>query len=208
MVTVSGLGAYRGIKGEGVWQRYGLWLLAAALCLLIGLVAGIITAADIAEQNSELGTFADTFLKALPELAMDSSLETGTALAGNWRFFAVIWFLGLSVFGIPLVGLLLFLRGFALGFSVSFLVGRQLSAGLLVAILGVLPQNLLLVPAMIIAGTLAAVFAQKLWHGKVLWRSIGVYSGCFILIFLVTAVAAWLQGYVSPVLLKGVLSLI
>ncbi len=205
---MSGLGAYRGIKGEGVWQRYGLWLLAAALCLLIGLVAGIITAADIAEQNSELGTFADTFLKALPELAMDSSLETGTALAGNWRFFAVIWFLGLSVFGIPLVGLLLFLRGFALGFSVSFLVGRQLSAGLLVAILGVLPQNLLLVPAMIIAGTLAAVFAQKLWHGKVLWRSIGVYSGCFILIFLVTAVAAWLQGYVSPVLLKGVLSLI
>ncbi len=182
--------------------------LAAALCLLIGLVAGIITAADIAEQNSELGTFADAFLKALPELAMDSSLETGTALAGNWRFFAVIWFLGLSVFGIPLVGLLLFLRGFALGFSVSFLVGRQLSAGLLVAILGVLPQNLLLVPAMIIAGTLSAVFAQKLWHGEVLWRSIGVYSGCFILIFLVAAVAAWLQGYVSPVLLKGVLSLI
>ncbi len=39
MVTVSGLGAYRGIKGDGIWQRYGLWLLAAALCLLIGVVA-------------------------------------------------------------------------------------------------------------------------------------------------------------------------
>jgi len=207
-VTVSGLGTYRGVKGEGIWQRYGLWLVAASLCLLIGLVAGIVIAAEMAGADSELGSFADGFLKALPDLTMDASLETGTALAGNWRFIAVIWFLGLSVFGIPLIGLLLFLRGFALGFAVSFLVGRQLSAGLLVAILGVLPQNLLLIPAMVVAGALAAVFAKNLWRGNILWQSIAKYSGCFIVIFLVAAVAAWLQGYVSPALLKGVLSLI
>mgnify|MGYP004554483175 CR=1 FL=1 len=205
---MPGLAAYGGVRGGSLWQRYGLWFMGATVCLVAGLIVGVVMAADMAHSNSQLATFADGFLNALPGLTMDSTLETGAALAGNWRFFAFLWFLGLSLFGIPCIGGLLFLKGFALGFSVSFLVGRQVSAGLLVSILGVLPQNLLLIPAVLLGGTLAAVFSRQIWQGRVGARQVALYSGCFALLLLVGAVAAWLQGYVAPALLQGVLAML
>lgn len=167
---MPGLAAYGGVRGNSLWQRYGLWFIGATVCLVAGLVVGIVMAADMAHSNSQLATFADGFLNALPELTMDSTMETGAALAGNWRFLAFLWFLGLSLLGIPCIAGLLFLKGFALGFSVSFLVGRQISAGLFGDHLRGFTTEPFIIPAILLGATLGCqFFPVRFGRGKLVY---------------------------------------
>src|SRR5690625_7607326 len=78
------------------------------------------------------------------------------------RYLLLLCLLGLSVIGLPLVWILLFVKGFVVGFSVGFIVNQLGLKGLLLAALSIAPQNLLIIPIYIIAGSLAMIFSLTL----------------------------------------------
>lgn len=63
--------------------------------------------------------------------------------------------LGLSVIGVPIVLLLIFWRGFTIGFAVTFFVQRFLWRGFILAFATFVPHNVFVIPAVIIAGMAA-----------------------------------------------------
>lgn len=122
----------------------------------------------------------------------------------------LLWFLGLTVLGIPLIVFIIGARGFILGFTVGFLVQEKAGRGLLLALAGVLPQNLCYVPAYLGAGALAIYFSfsllRSLREGAVS-TPLSVYSLFFLFFFFFLLTGAWIETYLVPGLLRLLISL-
>lgn len=73
------------------------------------------------------------------------------------KYILCMTILGLSVIGLPVIWVLLFLKGLVIGFSVGFMVNQLAMKGFLLASAAIVPQNVFIIPAYIIAGTLAMI---------------------------------------------------
>lgn len=118
-----------------------------------------------------------------------------------------IGLLGLSVIGAPVVLGVVFVRGFVLGFTTMFLIDGLYVPGFVLAIAALLPQHLLIVPAVVAAGAGALTFsgaAARVLLGR---RDINMYShfastaGALSFSAAALVGAACIEVYISPVLM-------
>lgn len=203
----------------GRLQRVGIeflvqnWLpvLLAGLFLSTGIGCGAWAATGLAPgEVTHLNRYVDTiFLHLKPDRteALRAALETnGLTIAG-------IYLSGLTIIGIPVIAGLLFVRGFALGFTAGFIIGQKGWQGVLIATAALLPQNLILVPVLVLASALAACFATALVR-RIFNPRVPVATGLarYSLFMAVMALAAlgcgFIEVLVTPQLLAAVLSLL
>lgn len=136
-------------------------LLAVVVAVyLMGMIAGFVAVGTLdATGSNELSTFL-----------RDSMHQLGREGAGaaGWRNLLIdevlqpaglIWLLGMSVVGAPLIAAVVFLRGYVLGFTLLFLLKAMMLKGALLAFLTLLPQHLLMIPGLILAAAGAAAFS-------------------------------------------------
>lgn len=130
------------------------------------------------------------------------------ALATQAKTVLAIWFLGLTVIGVPLILAVVFLRGYALGFTVGFLAHQKGGAGIIMSILSILPQNLVYIPLLIIWSVIAVNFSSYLIGrrtGASLSKTLVNYS-LLLAVFLILLIAgAFIEAYLSPWLLSLIL---
>ncbi len=117
-----------------------------------------------------------------------------------------IWLLGLTVIGLPLIMVVIFLRAFSLGFTLGFLFQQKAGTGVIVSLVSVLPQNLFYIPGLIIAGVVAMNFSLYLVKSRndgttKLGIALLAYSTVMLLLFLVFGLGALVEAYLSPWLL-------
>ncbi|WP_166239219.1 stage II sporulation protein M [Paenibacillus turpanensis] len=123
------------------------------------------------------------------------------------KWIGLIWLFGLSVVGLPLILLLDFLKGVLIGFTVGFMASEFSWDGMVFALASVAPQNMLLIPALLIASVAALSFSIQLVKVKFMQQrgTVGepfaVYSAVTVLMIVVTMGAALMQAYVSPVII-------
>jgi len=187
-------------------------LLLTAGFFLGGLILGAVILHTLSPLVSqELQRYLVSYIKA-------ASSYTEGSIPGlkNWLQISkmqavslgLLWVCGLTVVGSPFISLIIGARGFVVGFTVGFLVQEEAGKGLLLAIAGVLPQNLCYIPAFLGAGALAFYFSLNLTRlqGASL-RRIGVYSLFFLLFLLPVLLGSWLETYLAPGLLRLAISL-
>lgn len=159
------------------------------------------------KQELELITYVDRFLFAIDPATLSNQLIAHHAVANNLKLMLIIWFLGLTVIGVPIIVALVFARGFVLGFTVGFLVDQKLWSGIVLTLTAILPPNLLNIPALIVAGATAVAFSSYLVRG----RSRGIrnlftqflnYSLIMLVLCVITSLAGVLEAYVSPLAIK------
>lgn len=92
------------------------------------------------------------------------------------QYLLFILLLGLTIIGIPLIWLFIFLKGLVIGFSVGFIVNQLGFKGLWLATVSIAPQNILIIPIYIIAASLANLFSLFLFR-KVTSRTVSVPIG-------------------------------
>lgn len=116
----------------------------------------------------------------------------------------LLFTLGLTVIGLPLVWILVFMKGLAIGFSVGFIVNQFGLKGLILASLSIAPQNLLIIPMYIVAGSLSMLFSLTLI--SILFNQKGSspitlffrnYVVMFSLLLSVSFAAALLEAFVA-----------
>lgn len=188
-----------------------------ATLFVIGVVFGALAvrslpAADKQELVAYLGATVGT-LDRPPEGA--EALMLRRALAGNAKLIALIWVLGVSVIGVVGILVLTFLRGFLTGFVVAFLAAEMGLQGVLLATAGHLPQSLLEVPAMILAGTASIAFASQVlrsWQQRRrvshFYPALAAYSGILLANGGLLAVASLVESYLSPGLVRVAAALV
>ncbi len=156
-------------------------------------------------QKQDLFFYLERFFKQIT----DNELANYDEIFKNSFFYHIkylllLFVLGLSVIGLPLVWILIFLKGLVIGFSVGFMVNQLGMNGLLIATLSIAPQNFLIIPVYIIAGSLAMIFSltllSKLFTNKIsqpVFQPFGRYVILFSLLAFFASVAALLETFIA-----------
>ncbi|MCL6639035.1 MAG: stage II sporulation protein M [Firmicutes bacterium] len=187
------------------WPAY-LVVLAAFFTGVFAGTAGVDRLSH--EQSLQLSSVLDRFIlqAGSVETAPD---KTGTALYDDTVLILSIYILGLSVIGIPVMLGLLFFRGFVLGFAVQFLTREKAAQGIALALAAVFPQNLFLVPALLIGGVASLSFsvllARRFFNSAIaVWPGFVGYSGLMAVLGALAACAGAVEVYLTPLLIKTV----
>lgn len=183
-------------------------------CIVVFTVGSIFGALAIRAlsdtQKAELIDYLQVFLRGLVRTGQPVAGTTvlQQALATHWKTAGFIWLLGLTVIGLPAVALVIFTRGFVIGFTVGFLAQQLGYKGILFSLFSVLPQNLLAVPALLVVGASALSFSLLLVGARMQHRrfqfleEFASYSAVVAVACVVLAGAGLLEAFVAPVFIK------
>jgi len=158
--------------------------------------------------RSHLVDLIDNYLKGGGEVGLDGQSLLYTSFLNQAKSVIGIWFLGLTVIGIPLILGWVFLRGFALGFTIGFLIQEKAAAGIILSLISILPQNIVYIPLLIVWSVVAINFSLFVVKGRQagrimsLGRTLLGYSVlmCFFMLF--ALLGALIEAYLSPWLLS------
>ncbi len=190
------------------WALY----LVVILFLVIGMGMGVWSAGSLeGEQVNELQAYITTLFSETPAEGLHGTAILKAATFENLVFFGAVYFAGLSVIGAPVMLALIFVRGFALGFAASLIIGRQGLPGILLACASLLPQNIILLPAMIFAGVAALSFSLLLvrrgFNPRVtVWSNFLRYTAAICASLSVAIGSGLVEAFVSPYLLRAALA--
>lgn len=185
--------------GEHIRQYWVIYLTLSSV-YLAGVVFGAVgvSALGVAE-TSQLGKFLDTLLKSQPK-ALDP-IFLGQLARDMFIMMAGIWILGLTIIGAPLIYLIVFTRGFILGFTVSFIIGLKGALGLGLILMTVLVPALLAIPLLLLGAGLATIFSFLLLRGKArgesLRREFLYYTAAATFVIVGAVAVGVVQGYFS-----------
>jgi len=195
-----------------IQENSSLYIFVSVL-LLMGVVFGAILVNSLqVNQKQDLSFYLNRFFGQVSkgEFAIASEMFRESYFS-QLKYIGFIWLLGISIIGLPLIFILLFLKGVVVGFTVGFLVSQHGWDGLLLAFVSVLPQNLIIIPAFLVMTTVAASFSLRMIRHQFI-RKINEpllpmlirYTCFFLIIGVILAIASSIEAYASPVLMKEV----
>lgn len=113
--------------------------------VLIGLVSGslyitILNNSDKTIILNKIGSYYNNY----KNITMDNKLILfKNSFLSNFIYYLVIWLLGISIIGVPIVLIMIFFKSFIFGFSISSIYAKYKLNSLLKIILYLFPCNLL-----------------------------------------------------------------
>lgn len=182
-------------------------LILCALLFLTGIVMGALSLKVLSvNEKAELVSYLEVFMRGLRSPGIEPGIVFRLSLAQNLKAAAMIWAFGLSIIGAPLCCVMLMIRGFMLGFSASFVIREVSPGGALMFIAGMLPQNIISVPVMVLLATFSLTFSLVLFHERPwtyggLWKKIASYTWKCAVLTLLFVLSSLIEAYVSPLLL-------
>lgn len=181
-------------------REYWIIYLTLAGVYLAGVVFGSVGIEALGQSDKvQLIKFLDTLFTGQPGILDPQFL--GLLGRDTFIMMAAIWLLGLTVIGTPLIYLIVFTRGFILGFTVSFIVQVKGLLGLGLALTSIMVPSLLSVPLLFLGAGLATIFSLLLLRGKTsgesLRREFVYYTLSAVLVGLGAVAAGVTQGYFS-----------
>jgi stage II sporulation protein M len=182
---------------------------------LMGIIFGAVIVNSLSfTQKEDLFYYLSQFFGQVSQgkLASDQEMFEQSA-THNIQYIAVIWVLGISVIGLPVILLLLFLKGIVVGFTVGFLVNQMGWGGFLLSFVAILPQNILIVPVFIVIAVLSVSLSLKMIR-RIFLKQLReplkpiIYRYIFSLVASIICLiaAGAIEAYISPPLMKGVVS--
>ncbi|MBT9136108.1 MAG: Stage II sporulation protein M [Firmicutes bacterium] len=191
------------------WRERWLAFLLVAIMFIIGIVSGAITITAVTvPQRQDLVRYINTYFESI----MVGTLVPATwqsVVWGNFQVVTILWLCGLLVFGAPGILLLLFLRGFVIGFSVGFLVEEFGIRGFLFALSSIIPHSLLAVPAMVGLGASGIAFSFAVIFGvnqRTVQRrggaSVAKFSLSTVPYIILMVLAGLIEVFITPVFIR------
>lgn len=187
-------------------KEYAIVYLFMIILFLTGIIFGAIIVNSMNfVQKQDLFFYLERFFKQIVEgQTIESNLILKESFLYHARFLFLLFLLGLSVIGLPLVWGLIYVKGLVVGFSVGFLVNQLGMKGLLLSALSIAPQNFIIIPIYIIAGTLSMVFSltllNKLFSRRPtnpVYEPFIKYVFLFLLLLGISFIASTIEAYVA-----------
>ena len=197
-------------------ENSSIYLFVTVL-FLMGIIFGAIVVNSLTlDQKEDLYFYLNRFFGQVKSGEVASSVEMfQQSFFHNVKYLGLIWILGIAIIGLPVVLILLFLKGMVIGFTVGFLVNQMGLSGFALSFVSVMPQNIFLIPAFLILSATSVAFSLKLVRQQFFKKaaepisaSFLRYSGTMIAMICLVACAATVEAYVSPTLMKSVMALL
>ncbi|SDM79226.1 stage II sporulation protein M [Fictibacillus solisalsi] len=196
-------------------EHYSLYVFVSVL-LLMGVIFGAVIVNSLTlGQKQDLLNYLSRFFGEVSNGSFANSKDMFSQSYSHYiKYIMLMWILGLSVIGLPVILIMLFIKGVVIGFTVGFLVNQMGWHGFLLAFVSVLPQNIVLVPGIIIAAAASILFSIKMIRQQFLKKSsepffpkFFKYSALILAVGLLLGLASLFEAYLSPHLMEGVMSL-
>ncbi|ANE48031.1 stage II sporulation protein M [Paenibacillus swuensis] len=196
-------------------EHMPLYIFVSVLFVMGVIFGALMVNALSLEQREDLTRFLGSFVASLGEASELHPKETFVSLFGmHMKWIMLIWLLGISVIGLPIILVLDFLKGVMVGFTVGYLVGELSWKGMLFALVSVAPQNLVIIPTLIIVSVSGISFSLYMVRNRILQRRGALAEPFMSYSVLTLSMAAVLLGtslfeaYVSPTLMQWVTPMI
>ncbi len=187
-------------------KSHAIIYLFMSVLLLSGIIFGaiIVNSMNFA-QKQDLFFYLERFFNfTINEQGFDHFTLWKASFFYHLKYLALLFLLGLSVIGLPLVWVLLFVKGLVVGFSVGFIVNQLGTEGLLFASLTIAPHNFIIIPVYLVAGTLSMIFAiislRKIYSRRnvdSLWQPFVNYIVIFSFLLIMSSTASFIEAYIS-----------
>ena len=193
-------------------KKLGLFLV---VLMIVGIAAGslFVTILNNSDKNlvsSHLNLFLDNIVNGQVEyfscFKNNLIIDLGLVLA--------IWFLGISIIGLPIIIFIFFSKSFILGFSIGSILSVFKTKGIIFSLIYIFPGNIINLLIMLILCIyslsfsiylLYAVFKKKTVDFKEL---INKYTFILIISIVITVVMCLYNSYLMPKLIKSFINLI
>ncbi|GIO30800.1 MULTISPECIES: stage II sporulation protein M [Paenibacillus] len=184
-----------------------------AVLFLVGVIFGALMVNALSlEQQQDLGRYLQNFFMTVDQSGDAAGAQSFWSIAGlHLKWVGLIWFLGLSVIGLPGILILDFLKGVLIGFSVGYLVGEFSWKGLLFSLVSVAPSNLLIIPVIIVTSVSAIAFSLHVIKNRVMLHNrvnvtgpFARYVGLTLVMCLLMLGVSSFETWVTPTMMKWV----
>ncbi|MBC8060928.1 MAG: stage II sporulation protein M [Clostridiaceae bacterium] len=187
------------------------WLyIISIFCMFLGIVLGIYTVKYMGPvEKEQLTLYLSKFTNSITQKNINYKDIFFQSIRNNLPIIIGIWFLGLTMIGTPLILIIDIIKGYTLGFTISFIIKGVGVKGIWITLLGILPQNIIYLPCMMFASVSAMEFSlaffknnmYKHWATSIFAR-IATYSLIFVGIFICMCLGFVLEAYITPYLIK------
>lgn len=180
---------------------------AALFFFLLGISAGIFTELMMtsAEKEGMISYLDQYFLLSSPSDLAFSDIFMKSA-GNNLGLLVIMLLSGITAIGFPVALAALIYKGMALGFSAALLIDSMSFKGVAIVFTSMIPQNLIIIPAIIIAGVAALNLAfhtisnRRFGIKKSLAESSGSYLFINVVLAAVILVGCFIESFLSPLL--------
>ncbi|WAA13823.1 stage II sporulation protein M [Fervidibacillus halotolerans] len=132
----------------------------------------------------------------------------------NSKYIGLMWILGISMIGLPLILILIFLKGVVIGFTVGFFVQQMGLKGVFLAIISILPQNFIIIPVFLSMAVVSVHFSVQMIKKLFIRSTFQPFTPVFIeyglffgIAILLLCVAAIIEAYITPIMMRGILNI-
>jgi stage II sporulation protein M len=186
-------------------------LVMTAIMLVMGIVFGSVGAQTLDQrEKGELIEYLSRFGQSLADSISGARVPIQSAILTNLQKLAIIWVLAATVIGSPAILLVIFLQGFASGFTVAILVEEWSIRGLVLALASVVPHNLFAVSGLVLSGSAGLGHAWSTVRSVAgsgslpSWKRLVSFTVICLLCSILLVLAAVVESQVSPFLVRRV----
>jgi stage II sporulation protein M len=202
-------GRITNVINRHVQDNFWLYVITL-LCFFTGIVIGIYSVRYMGGfEKNDLVSYLTSFKNSINSGNIDYRTILLEALKVNIPVIFVIWFLGLTMIGIPVILVIDVLKGFTIGFASSFIINGLGIKGVWMDLVGILPQNIVYVPCIIFSSVIAMEFSLAILKDKSgsQWKNHAFikftsYSMTFILVVVLMGIGLLMETYVTPNMMK------
>lgn len=197
------------LVNKHVQDNFWLYVITL-LCFFTGIVLGIYSVRYMGGfEKNDLLSYLNSFKNSINSSGVNYKAIFMETIKINIPMIVAIWFLGLTMIGIPVILVIDVIKGFTVGFASSFIINELGMKGILFDVLGILPQNIIYIPCIIISSVLAMEFSLTMlkdrsssqWKRSILVR-ITSYSITFLFISAIMCIGLLMEVYLTPNIVK------
>jgi len=187
------------------------------LSFVFGISCGAFTVNGLSVlQNSELTDYLQGFLQLMDNQKINSSEIFNAALRDNAKIILALWVLGVTIIGVPLIYLIIAVRGFITGFSSGFIIKALGYKGTALVAFGILPKEIIIVPCLVALGVSGINFSRDILKSKSTKQfsrnSLKANLAAYCLVTLIFAAIIFtgilVEAYITPVTIRMVSQII
>lgn len=189
-----------------------LYVFVGVLFLVGVLFGALMVNALSLEQQQDMARYLNHFFVNVQDSGEGAGSSSYWSIAAlHLKWIGLIWILGLSVIGLPGILILDFLKGVLIGFTVGYLIGQYSWKGLLFALVSIAPQNLFVIPVLMMCSVAAITFSLYIIRdrfimnrGSSMTKPFASYAMLTFVMVLLTLGVASFETWVTPVMMRWV----
>lgn len=177
--------------------------------VIVGLIFGIVFSQIISKSDKlVVDNTVTNFFSSIEKGSIDYKDGLKSSVLSNILYLSSVWFLGMSVIGLPIVLFLLFIKGFILGFSIGSIIRIYKLKGIIGAFLYIFPHHIICIIISILITFYAVMFSIKLFKYLFLHQEINFktlmkkYLKILLICFIGFIICSLLETYLSPILIN------